>query len=362
MRPCLILGGAGNFGKRIAQALVRDQIPVILAGRSQQALEEVRHSLDSPIVHTACFDAFATLNAQLAALAPSSVVNTVGPFQLCDYSIAKTCIDAGVHYIDLADARDFVTGITALDPAATAKNVAVISGASTVPALSSTVVEAHIREFSKIDDMTFGISPGQKAERGLATTQGILSYVGKRLRPFPSCKSHVYGWQDVYRQHFPDIGSRWMANCDVPDLDLLPERYGIGTIRFSAGLELGGLHLGLWALSWLVRMGLPVNLARYARPLLKASNMANRFGSADGGMFVSLRGKDQAGQALTRTWFIIAFDGYGPHIPTVPAILLAKQCARGEMDHRGAKPCVGLISLDAYVAELVDGPVKVYTR
>ncbi len=175
-------------------------------------------------------------------------------------------------------------------------DVCVVSGASTVPGLSSAVLEHFRSEFAEIDSLKFGISPGQQAERGLATTQGILSYVGKPLKPFPGHRHTVYGWQDLYRQPYPDIGKRWMANCDIPDLDLLPERYGIKSIQFSAGLELSALHLGLWGLSWLVRAGLPLNLPRFAKPMLAASNWFNGMGSADGGMHVIITGKDRDGR------------------------------------------------------------------
>src|SRR5262249_44252745 len=148
---------------------------------------------------------------------------------------------------------------------------------------SSAVLEHFKCDFAEIELFKYGISPGQKAERGLATTQGILTYVGKALRMFSGRTKPAYGWQDIYRQHYPEIGARWMANCDIPDLDLLPKNYGIKAIQFSAGLELGFLHLGLWALSWLVRWGLPLDLPRYAEPLLTISNWFNSLGSADGG-------------------------------------------------------------------------------
>jgi hypothetical protein len=348
----LILGGYGNFGKRIAAALVGHRVPVILAGRSFANAEAQVRALDSPLAKAAAFDAREQLGAQLQALRPSVVINTVGPFQSSDYSIAQACIAHGVHYVDLADGRDFVTGIVALDEAAKRAGVSVISGASTVPGLSSAVIEYYADEFDEIDELVYGISPGQKAERGLATTQGILTYVGKRLRPFAGVKSPVYGWQDLYRQDYPDLGWRWMANCDIPDLDLLPPRCGIKSIRFSAGLELSLLHLGLWGLGWLVRLGLPLDLPRHAGTLLKVSNLFNRFGSADGGMHMILRGRGHNGAPHERRWFIVAKNGDGPQIPCVPAILIARALARGEEMARGAHPCVGLISLEDYARQL----------
>lgn len=362
MRPVLILGGYGNFGKRIAQALIDAKTPVIIAGRNRHKAEALKEQLDSPLVATACFDAFKELDSALETSKPAVVVNTCGPFQTSDYSIAERCIVHGAHYIDLADGREFVTGIKTLDKQAQMQRVAVVSGASTVPALSSAVLEYFKGEFAEIDEMKFGISPGQKAERGLATTQGILSYVGKPLKPFRGHRNTVYGWQDLYRQEYPEIGRRWMANCDIPDLDLLPERYDVQSVRFSAGLELSALHLGLWGLSWLVRLGLPLNLPYLAKPLLQISNWFDKMGSADGGMHVVITGKDHAGAPHARKWFIIAFDGYGPQIPTIPAIILARNLAQEGKTLVGAMPCVGLVTLDEYLAELRKFPVKTFTE
>jgi hypothetical protein len=60
--------------------------------------------------------------------------------------------------------------------------------------------------------------------------------VGKKLKRCAGYETR-YGWQDLRLQKYPELGSRLMANCDVPDLDLLPDKYGIKKIRFSAGME-----------------------------------------------------------------------------------------------------------------------------
>ena len=95
--------------------------------------------------------------AALMARRPDVVVNTIGPFQTADYRVAEACIEAGIHYIDLSDSHQFVAGIAQLDDAARAKGVAVITGASTVPALSGAVVaEAGLGTTSA----RLGITPG----------------------------------------------------------------------------------------------------------------------------------------------------------------------------------------------------------
>ena len=361
MGKVLVLGGYGNFGKRIAHALVKKNIKVIIAGRNLEKAQAFAAELPPMLVETKSFDVDIDLELALATLQPTVVINTCGPFQFSDYSVAKTCIQSGVHYIDLADSRDFVAGISSLDSVAKLQNVAVITGASSVPALSSAVIEHYCSEYSAIESLRYGIAPGQNTERGLATTQAILSYVGKRMRPFAGAKSGVFGWQDTYAQVFPELGTRFMSNCEVPDLDLLPDRYGIESIRFSAGLELKIMHLALSLMSWVIRVGFPIDLPKYAELLLNVSGWFDSFGTDKSGMHMIMAGKDHDGAPRIRSWFVIAKSGHGLQIPTIPSVILAEKIIRGAFVKRGAMPAVGLVSLDEYLEELRPFDISVQT-
>ena len=356
----LILGGYGNFGSRIAAALVKDNMPVIIAGRELRKAQTLQAKLggENNQVGVAAFDANQELDKQLGILKPKLVINTIGPFQITDYRIAKTCIKHKVHYIDLADARDFVPGITCLDNLARENDVLVVSGASTVPGLSSAVLDYYQTDFSEMHSLIYGISPGQKAPRGLATTESILTYLGKPLKPWDS--EIRYGWQDNYRQTYPELGKRWMANCDIPDLDLFTERYGFKEIRFSAGMENSFLHLSMWAMSYLVRLGLPVDLSRHGKFLLSLSHFFDFMGTTNGGMHILIKGLDKQRQPLAIQWYIVAKENDGPQIPCVPAIVLSKKILRNAINIRGAMPCVGMVTLEEYMKELEGLAIKTY--
>lgn len=363
MADVLVLGGYGNFGKRICRALVAKGIGVIIAGRCESKANSLKNEIGSNLASIAVFDANKDLDLWLKKLKPKVAINTCGPFQMADYGVAEICAANNTHYIDLADGRGFVCGISALDEMARKANIAIISGASTVPTLSSAVLEAFKGEFSSIESMRFGIAPGQKAERGLATTIGILSYVGKPLLPYAGHKN-PYGWQDAYVQKLPMIGNRYMANCDIPDLDLLPQKYDIKSIQFSAGLELGILHFGLWWFSYLVRglgaIGINIDLSRYGEFFYNAAKWFDRFGSDDGGMFIIISGKDQNGAKLVKKWYIIAKNGDGPQIPTIPAIILAHKLVKDDLAFKGASACVGMLGLDEYLAELDEFEIEIF--
>ena len=364
MKQVLILGGYGNFGARIAETLVKKGISIIIAGRDFEKATALQNQLkkENPtnLISIATFDANQELDKQLDTLKPTVVINTIGPFQTADYSIVKICIQHKVHYLDLADARDFVTGISQFDSLAKKNNVLIVSGASTVPCLSSAVLDHFKDQFSRMDSLIYGISPGQKAPRGLATTESILTYLGKPLKPSRNQTEPRFGWQDLYLQAYPELGSRWMANCDVPDLDLFPEKYGLRDIRFSAGMESSVLHLGMWLMSYLVRIGLPLNLSKHAKSLLAFSHVFDCVGTTSGGMHMLIKGINKEDYPTEIKWFLIAKNNDGPQIPCIPAIILSEKIIQGKLQLSGAMPCVSIVTLDEYMKELEPFSIKQY--
>jgi len=121
---------------------------------------------------------------------------------------------------------DFVEGIEQLNAAACASGVLVTSGARSLPALSSTVVDHYLSRFHRLESIRHGIGSGALAP-GLATMRGIFSYCGK---PFPWLKAGrwqtTHGWLDLQRYRFPSpVGPRWLSRCEVPDLVLFPRHY-----------------------------------------------------------------------------------------------------------------------------------------
>lgn len=360
----MILGAAGNFGSKIVSNLVKANTRLVLAGRTKNSLELLESNIKalypSAIIEIAVFDITKEIVDQLTRLKPFIVINTCGPFQNVDYFVATACINFGIYYIDLADSRRYVGGFhNALNNITIKNNCLAVTGASTVPCLSSAVLEHYKEEFGSIDSLIFGITPGQKTERGIATVAAILSYLGKPFAPYPGSKI-TYGWQNLYLQDYPVIGKRWMANCEVPDLDLLPQYYGLKYIKFSAGMENTILHFCIFFLSWLVRLGVIKNLANYAKPLLKLSFLFDYFGTADGGMHMIIHGRDKDNNLKTLKWFIIAKNGDGPHIPTIPAIILTKKLLQRKLNIKGAIPCINLITLEEYLNELKEYNIKVY--
>jgi saccharopine dehydrogenase-like NADP-dependent oxidoreductase len=355
----LIVGGYGTFGLRAAERLARDSaLEVILAGRDANKAQIAARSLRGNASGIA-FDAARPDAGILRALKPDVIYNASGPFQDNDYALARAAIAIGAHYVDLADCRAFVVGVSALHAEAKSANVLVVSGASTVPGLASAVIDHYLPQFRILDSIYYGVAPANGFDPGIATTASILSYVG---RPFTSLRDArmrtVYGWQGIERYWFPQLGARWLGNCDIPDLELFPKRYPtVQNIRFKAGLEVPAMHLGLWSLSWLVRVGLLRKAERLAAPLMRGKRWFSKFGSDAGGMFVVLDGLGHDGTPKSIAWHVLARDNQGPYIPQAPASILTRKLLSGAVAVRGAMPCLGLMTLPEFEAEITDLPI-----
>lgn len=362
----LVIGGYGNFGSYIARTLAPDaDIALLIGGRSLTRAQAFASALDAANpAEGHAIDIDGDLTPALARILPDIVIHTTGPFQSQDHRVARACIEQGCHYLDLADARGFVTGIGALDASARARGVLLVSGASSVPCLTAAVVDQYRAGFARLDRIDYGISAAQQTNRGLATTSAVLSYVGQaftRLRD--GRMAPVHGWQDTHAVRYPELGLRLFGNCDVPDLDLFPARYPeVHDIRFAAGHELKILHLGTWALGWLVRAGLVRSLDAYAAPLLRLAFAFDRFGSSRSGFHMILSGEGPDGKPRQVRFFMIARSGHGPFIPCVPAVLLARKLARGEVERRGATPCVDLIDLPDYRRALEGLDISIHVK
>jgi NAD(P)-dependent dehydrogenase (short-subunit alcohol dehydrogenase family) len=350
----VVIGGLGNFGARICTRLAQEPgIEVIATSR--------RPTSQAGFADTAALDTGGPSFAKdLKALGPDLVIHFAGPFQGQDYRVALASMGCHAHYIDIADGRDFVTGfVGAVGSTAEAVGRFAITGASTLPALSSAVVDDLKQSLAQLSAIDIVIAPAQHAPRGAATVAGVLGYAGQPFSWWREGKwRSVYGWQELQRAQL-SFGSRWAAACDVPDLALLPARYpGVQTVSFRAALEVSLQHYALWLLAQCRRMGLGLPMARWGAHFDRVGTWLNWLGSDTGGMRVRLRGFDNAGQEKCLTWELLAEDNHGPEIPCMAAVILANRHHRGDAFPSGAQVCMGILKLSDFEPEFARWGIK----
>lgn len=346
----VIIGGYGVFGSLTARLLARDGHQIWLAGRRPEQGRALAQDLEA---QTLKLDIDKAPEA-VFKVAPDVVIDAAGPFQNYGddpYSVPKLCIAHGCHYLDLSDSASFTKGIAALNNKAKAAGVFVLSGASSVPGLSSCVVEDLIRPLNEIDHIDIAILPGNRAPRGMSVIKSITSGVG---RPYQVWRDGVWqtmtGWTDRRMYELEPGMQRAGYSVEVPDIALLPEKTGAKSVMFRAGLELPLMN---WALSLLAKIRqhrhfeLP-DIAYSALYIL--SKALYPFGSDRGGMQVTVSGK-RGGRNLTRKWRLIAEKGHGPFVPGIMCRAILRE---HETINAGARPCLAELTRPKVESAMTD--------
>lgn len=349
----VVLGGYGNFGARICRALANSPgIDLIVAGRDLSRAQALAAQCGAS---AARIDAASSDLAQvLREMRAGLVIHTAGPFQEQGYRVPLAVAEAGAHYIDLADGRRFVCDFpAALDGAFRQQDRIAVSGASTVPALSSAVIDQLSAGWRSIEAIDVCIAPAQTAPRGMATMAAVLTYCGAPIEVWQGGRwTTQYGWADPTTVRFARLKPRIGSLCDIPDLELFPLRYpGLQSMMFRAALELSISQRSLALLARLRRAGIVKRPERLGGLLNRSADALDLFGSALGGMAVNVRGLDAAGTPVTGTWNIAADDDHGPEIPCMAAVLLARRIAAGTLACSGAFTSAGLLTLEDFGPE-----------
>jgi len=350
MKSIFIFGGYGNFGKRIAESLLDlSNVKIIVAGRDKKKLQKFINNFSTKnkkrlegvdVDYTS-----SQLPKILVRLSPDIVINTIGPYQGQSVKIAKACIKSNSHYIDLSDDAEYVKKITSLNKIARQKKLCMISGASSVPGLSSVILDDQVNKFSSIDTIDISIAPGNNVELGEATLSAILVFLGKSYPIFKDGSyTNTFGWTNPIRKYYgKDIGFRWLADVNVPDLLLFPKRYKVKkSVTFKAGIELTFIHFVTVFMAYMCKFKFIKNWLFFARPIYLLRNLFKRFGSTNGCMNITIKGFGHDKTQKKVDWTLYALDGVGPYIPTLSCLIMVEKILTNKFNIYGAFPCLGL--------------------
>lgn len=300
------------------------------------------------------FDRNRDLGKQLHELRPDLVVDASGPWQAYGrepFQVAYAVIHAGAHYLDLADSTRFVCRFPGLDAMARNYGVFAISGLSTCPAITSAAVQQLGQDFSRIDEICGGIAPSPFAGMGRSVVDAIADYAGKPVRLLEDGEvvhgytfnaTRMYTIAPVTAVPLPRLR---FSLIDVPDLQLLSvENVPVERIWFGVSTRPAIYHAMLRILARLVRFRVLPSLKPLAGLMHFTMNRLS-WGEHRGGMFVELRGKDHGGNALVRSWHLVAEGDVGPNVPTIAANAIIRSWLNGDAPEVGARSADGVLTL-----------------
>ncbi|HEX8444198.1 MAG TPA: DUF4166 domain-containing protein [Allosphingosinicella sp.] len=352
----LVLGGYGVFGSRLATLLADwTEIHLVICGRDLKRAEAFCAGWSGQArVHPLALDR-ADILAGLRTERPDLVVDASGPFQdygADRYRVVSACIDAGVDYLDFADAADFVFGVGQLDEQAKAAGVFVLSGVSSFPVLTAAVLR-EMAKTMKIVSVEGGIAPSPYAGIGLNVMRAVIGYAGAPVKLQRGGKQGFgIGLAESRRFTIAVPGRLPLRNIrfslvDVPDLQVIPPEHATMTdIWMGAGPVPETLHRILNLLAK-ARAGLRLpSLVPFSRLFYRVLNRM-RFGEHRGGMFVRAQGV-AAGRPVERSWHLLAEGDDGPFIPSMAIEAIIRKLLVGDRPAPGARSAVRALELVDY--------------
>lgn len=348
----LVVGGTGGFGRTICTLLADDGHDVVAASRGMPDDQPKR------IAHVVLDRASITT----VALAPYDlVVDAAGPFQGLGLELPETCIAAGVHYVDISDDRDFVHRLVTLDAAARAAGVILVSGASSIPAISSAAIATLVNGLpgeAAIRGVNVAISASSQAVFGRSVLTAMLSGAGRAI-PDQKGRTAMLDQGTMRARSSRGDLERTVLSCDAPIRDGLARLIGDAPVSFRAGSELRVHNASMRLIARLVRMGI-LRSGVTVRPIAAlARRLTAGLGSGRSAMVVEVRA-DHGKRRILRAWSLVAERNRGPLIPCLVVPAVVDEIAVGGMPV-GARSAGGTMTLSSILERLPDEDFEVAT-
>jgi hypothetical protein len=319
----LVLGGYGVFGSIVSRELARRGVSVTVAGRDAVRAAALAASLGDG--HAArAVDLRDAAAVRLALPGHTALVSCAGPFSAgTTQPLLEACLDARVHYADIADERDSLRAVRAYGPRFEERGLCAVYGASSLPGVSvALAVEAARRGSGAPSRARVTLFIGNDNAKGQAAIASLLRQLG---RPIAAPQGTLRAGGGCARVPLPPpLGPRTGCDFDGPEHDLLPQLLGVSHVEVKVGFE---LPLLTRALSLLGRLRIPAG-ERTARWLARVGNATRALGRSSGAVMAELTWADGSSR---RSALVAERDGQ--RLAALPCALAVEALLRnGEAD------------------------------
>ena len=348
----VVYGGDGFFGRLVIQDLLKHcDAHIVIASRRPKLKDFPSSSPRLTFVESDLNDYKSVLETVKGAQA---AVCCVGPYQGLTLNLLYACIEKKVHYVDVADDRDFVERCYALRPEVERAGVMAFIGCSVVPGMSTLLCAYAQHRLPCVDKIRIFITPGTRHPRGAGSFLCLLSTVGIEFSiPIDGLPQKIKGWTGRERVEFPPpLGDRWVYFVvDIPDYFLQPLYFNTRTVDFKIGSEIDFLNRCLTVTRWLKELlGNPD--WRWFTPVAQfVIHLASLLGTSRGGVMVEVSGSDATGKKRSLTLSVFA-PVRGESIPAILPSVATQLILTGELKHSGIVPLPNWLQVGRLAREL----------
>jgi len=170
----LLYGATGYTGQLIAQKMRQQGLPIVLGGRSAPAVGQLaaRLGVSHRIFHWTDAAALTTALHDIAVF-----VNCAGPFNQMPQILVQACMQAQVHYLDLAGEYTFFEWLTQFDAAAQTAGVMLMPGVGFVIAATDCMAAHLAQQLPTATHLALAYRVDGPPSRG--TALGALQHLGQ---------------------------------------------------------------------------------------------------------------------------------------------------------------------------------------
>jgi hypothetical protein len=340
--PVVVFGGYGTFGRHVVDELARRGVPLTIAGRDKHKASAAAKQLGPP--HRALAADLGDRASCLAAVNGHAVaVNCAGPFSQFDEALLDACLQAGCHYVDIADDRAYAARVREFGPRFADRGLTGAYGCSSLPSISgAAALVARAGTAAEVVRVRCTLFIGNDNPKGMAAVTSAASLLGRKIA---APQGELRGFRDRETVPLPEpFGSRSVLNFESPDYDLLPVLLGAKSVSVKVGFELrlSNMIFSLFAT-------LAPRIGRWCVPrLVGLSGLLRGIGSSGGAVMSELFFADGS----TRRVAIVARQD-GQRLAALPAVYVAERLSRGLECPRGAVTAYDVLGAKELIEQLV---------
>jgi hypothetical protein len=336
----VIFGGYGTFGAHASRALAAAGLPVRIAGRDAARAASFAAGL-GPGHEGIAADVNDPASCARALAGARVAVSCAGPFSTMSPALPAACLEARVHYVDIADDRAWTARLRAHDGELRERGLTAAVGCSSLPGISGALAVLAAARLPEVRKARITLFIGNRNPKGDAAVRSASAQLGRRFSAPQGTLRGFHGREIVLLP--PPFGPRSVHDWESPELDLFPELIGVREVRVTVGFE---SRFATGALAALARLGpglggrLAIGMAPLAR-LLSGSGHSGGFVKvelfAPGGTCSAALGGASAGQRMA----------------ALPAAYVAQGLLDGSVTARGAVTAYEAIGAQLLIERLV---------
>jgi saccharopine dehydrogenase-like protein len=330
----------------VATELARRGHRVIVGGRDISRAFALARTLEGAGHEARRVDVTDLESCRRGVRGASVVAVCAGPFSALGLAAARAALAERAHYVDIADDRDYIRALRAMDEEFAGAGRVAVYGASSLPAVSSALALSLAEGGRPASRARVTLFIGSANPKGEAAIRALVERLGR---------APGEGGERSFRRAetvpLPaPMGPRRAYTFDGPERDLFPALLSIGEVDVRVGFEWAAVNAGL---ALMARTGLPWG-RRTAAALARVAEWLPSVGTTGGAVMVELWWPD--GRRGARA---VVAPEEGQRIGALPCVAVAHALAGGAPGGPGVRAPAEVLPAAALLAELESAGLRI---